>query len=142
MQQRKYCSDGCCSTGSDSTAYNVCCYETNDEDRHMINTIIGISVGVVACIISIVVVIVIIACCCCKRPTTQGHVIAAPNTFVVYSNSVQTSAIHPGVTYPPQGTNNPSSPPTAYSSPPPSYDTVTSPGQDNKGFETHVNRVN
>ncbi|KAK6177713.1 hypothetical protein SNE40_015760 [Patella caerulea] len=137
----RYCSYGCCTTGTDATFINVCCNRKGVYTYKPHSIIIGIIVGVVALIITIIVVIVIIVCCCCKRqPATQGHVITAPNTTVVYSNTTQTSSMPPGVGYPPpHGTNNLPSPPTGYSSPPPPYDTVTSPGQDNKGFDTNVN---
>ncbi|KAK6177727.1 hypothetical protein SNE40_015772 [Patella caerulea] len=129
----RYCSYGCCNTRSGATFSNVCC--DYPAARSSTGIIIGIIVGVVALIITTIVVIVIIVCCCCKRqPATQGHVITAPNTAVVYSNTTQTSMMHPGVAYPPsntfnppQGTNNSSSTPNEFAASPPAYDTVTSP---------------
>ncbi|KAK6177798.1 hypothetical protein SNE40_015830 [Patella caerulea] len=135
----QYCPYGCCDFGYDvNVTNNVCCeydeFLSGDYNRNLMNNIIGIIVGVLASVIVLVVIIVIIVCCCCKRPTTKGHVIAASNTAVVYSNTA-----HPGVAYPTKGTDNPASSPSGYSTPPPAYEAVTSPEQEKKGFDTHIN---
>ncbi|KAK6177669.1 hypothetical protein SNE40_015724 [Patella caerulea] len=138
----KYCPYGCCLTGSDATYFDVCCTTSYNSNIGII-----IIVSVVAAVVIIVVAIVIIVCCCCRRKTAHDRDVTTPNTTVV-SNTVETSKMQLEVGYPPPNDfnlqsyhlqeDNTSLSSTEYSDRPPSCDTVTSPGQNNKGFETVV----
>ncbi|KAK6177723.1 hypothetical protein SNE40_015768 [Patella caerulea] len=139
----KYCYYGCCFLAINATLDNVCCilydgpgdnYYPSPSNTISTNDII---VGSLIFAAIFILVITIVTCCCCrKRQATQGLVLETP---VVYSNTVGPSTSHPStvLTPPPyyslEANNSPSDPP-------PSYDTVASPvDQDVQNCNTHTN---